>query len=245
MNDRENLIDAAEAMSPDEIHQHPMAALDKLRALARELRLVEKAHIPPADLIEEAAKAIHADDLAKKRANEAFESMNPETLDWYRDNARAALAVFEKVHTPSTPTNDERAIDVCIEIASTVYGDYDDAQGALSDIHMMLAPIAAGFRRSEVPEPSGPWDLPTSCFGHCDKEGWYGECVSKKADAEVEPQGVPSDAQVEFPFTYKGVTLEQDDGGVWVSDAGGSSYWISPLTLAALRAASAVQGENR
>ncbi|RBO73507.1 hypothetical protein [Microbacterium sp. H6] len=32
------LIDAAESMTPDEIHQHPMAALDKLRALARELR---------------------------------------------------------------------------------------------------------------------------------------------------------------------------------------------------------------
>lgn len=38
MNDREKLIDAAESMTADEIHQHPMAALDKLRALARELR---------------------------------------------------------------------------------------------------------------------------------------------------------------------------------------------------------------
>ena len=34
------LIEAAESMTPDEIHQHPMAARDKLRALARELRTV-------------------------------------------------------------------------------------------------------------------------------------------------------------------------------------------------------------
>lgn len=36
----ERLIDAAENMTPDEIHQHPMAAFDKMRALARELRLM-------------------------------------------------------------------------------------------------------------------------------------------------------------------------------------------------------------
>lgn len=45
----EKLINAAEAMTADEIHQHPMAALDKLRALARELRAVEKAHTPTDD----------------------------------------------------------------------------------------------------------------------------------------------------------------------------------------------------
>lgn len=58
--------------------------------------------------IEEAAKAMHADDLARKRANEPFEYMNPETLEWYRDNARAALAVFEKAlgEATVTPTND-------------------------------------------------------------------------------------------------------------------------------------------
>ena len=45
-----------------------------------------------------------------------------------------------------------------------------------------------------------------------------------------------STPQVEFPFTHDGVTLEHDDGGVWVSDGGGSSYWISPRVRAALRA---------
>ena len=66
-------------------------------------------------------------------------------------------------------------------------------------------------------------------------------------------QGEPTDAQeVEFPFTHEGVTLEEDDGGVWVT-VGASEfttgehrpYWIGPRALAALRAAgvTAVQGE--
>lgn len=38
MSEIEKLINAAESMTPDEIHRHPMAAVDKLRALARELR---------------------------------------------------------------------------------------------------------------------------------------------------------------------------------------------------------------
>lgn len=43
------LIDTAEAMTADEIHQHPMVALDKLRALARELRSAEQALTPTND----------------------------------------------------------------------------------------------------------------------------------------------------------------------------------------------------
>ncbi|KTR79136.1 hypothetical protein NS234_01840 [Microbacterium oxydans] len=127
-------------------------------------------------LIEEAAKAIwnaHASGLSR-----GYLAESPPHYSDSEIYARAALAVFEKALTPvcemcrweqgfgarepiahtcekaHTPTDDERAIAVCIEIASTIYGGYDDAQGALSDIHMMLAPIAAGFHRSEVPEPS-------------------------------------------------------------------------------------------
>lgn len=37
--------------------------------------------------------------------------------------------------------NDTQAVEAAIEIASTVYGDYDDAQGALADIHALLAPM--------------------------------------------------------------------------------------------------------
>lgn len=48
MTDNEKLIDAAESMTADEIHQHPMVALDKLRALARELRAAETA-LPATD----------------------------------------------------------------------------------------------------------------------------------------------------------------------------------------------------
>lgn len=43
--------------------------------------------------------------------------------------------------------DDLRAIEVCIEMASTAYGHYDDAQGALNDIHMMLAPIVESWRK--------------------------------------------------------------------------------------------------
>lgn len=27
-----------------------------------------------------------------------------------------------------------------------------------------------------------PWDSDRACFGHCDKEGWHSECVSKAVD---------------------------------------------------------------
>lgn len=47
--DLDALIASAESMTPDEIHYHPMAALDKLRALSRELRQVAKAHTPTDD----------------------------------------------------------------------------------------------------------------------------------------------------------------------------------------------------
>ena len=66
-------------------------------------------------------------------------------------------------------------------------------------------------------------------------------------------QGEPTDAQeVEFPFTHEGVTLEEDDGGVWVT-VGASEfttgehrpYWIGPRALAALRAAGGVQGSAK
>lgn len=62
------------------------------------------------------------------------------------------------------------------------------------------------------------------------------------------PRGEPSGAQVEFPFTHGGVTLEQDDGGLWVQlDANEFTtgehhpYWIGPRALAALRAAGEVR----
>lgn len=107
----------------------------------------------------------------------------------------------------------------------------------------------------DAPEPQGePSDAPTVQLAA--RKGGKSRALidqllsqSNEHGIHVEvtyPQGEPSDTQeIEFPFTHEGVTLEQDDGGVWVSDGGGSSYWISPRVLAALRAASEAGGEGR
>lgn len=34
-------------------------------------------------------------------------------------------------------------------------------------------------------DPTAPWESSRGCFGHCDKEGWYSECVSKANPQEV------------------------------------------------------------
>lgn len=120
------------------------------------------------------------------------------------DRTRAALAVFEKAHTP---TDDDDILDVIAdrlgehsqarnhEIADS--GEYETFLNGPVNVEALaewLVPTMLRLRRSEAPEPSGPWDSATACFGHCDKEGWYSECVSKRADAEVaEPPGEPSD----------------------------------------------------
>jgi hypothetical protein len=83
VTDNEKLIDAAEAMTADEIHQHPMAALDKLRALARELRAVEKAHTPESsehDCEFECA----SDDEHLQRAYDALRSEYEGYRQWVR-----------------------------------------------------------------------------------------------------------------------------------------------------------------
>lgn len=134
------------------------------------------------------------------------------------------LAVFEKAHTPPTPTDDERkvvadliwgdalyseeidtteatdrliahfrrsvvpepslslwAIKAAIDIASTVFGDYDDAQAALSDIHMLLAPEATADPQAE---PSDSW---------IDRQA--SKIIADRHGSDP-TQGEPSDAQV-------------------------------------------------
>ncbi|EQM83401.1 hypothetical protein L687_12340 [Microbacterium maritypicum MF109] len=63
-------------MTADEIHQHPMAALDKLRALARELRAADKAHTPTDDE-REALRIAHLD--ARQAAYREDRAL------WFRD----------------------------------------------------------------------------------------------------------------------------------------------------------------
>ena len=62
-------------------------------------------------------------------------------------------------------------------------------------------------------------------------------------------QDEPTDAQeVEFPFALGNVTLEQEDGGMWVvitETPRNRTYWIEPGVLVALRAAFNETGESR
>lgn len=185
------------------------------------------------ELIEEAAKA-----MANGEHNVlGWRGHSADEQEWYRKDAAIALAVFEKAHTPHTPTDDEReALARSIHAAHARRWCLNGDGEACPEARQIADALLPGFRRSEVLEPSGPWDLPTSCFGHCDKEGWYGECVSKKADAEVEPQGEPSDAMVKAACEeYAAISFHRR-----VPQA----YMRSALR-AALRAASEVGGEGR
>lgn len=73
----------------------------------------------------------------------------------------------------------------------------EDARAALAEWgeHLADAPsqsradrMAAALRgliaEHEHLTTAPPWDTARACFGHCDQEGWYSECVSKPADPE-------------------------------------------------------------
>lgn len=97
-------------------------------------------------LIEEAAKAI----MEASHGEGEWEFREPMEEELYLRRARAALAVFEKAHTPS---DDEReALEEALRYLDALNADrqiwYDD----YSKLHDL---VSAGFRRSEVaPEPS-------------------------------------------------------------------------------------------
>lgn len=99
------------------------------------------------------------------------------------DFARAALAVFEKAHTP---TGDERELAQVIKDfwweceAGEKPTKHLNGEPTAGDVALAASILAAGFRRSEVPEPQviERHDLVMPIY-----EG-------------SEPQGEPSDAQV-------------------------------------------------
>lgn len=61
--------------------------------------------------------------------------------------------------------------------------------------------------------------------------GRYDALINKEGETKTEP------FKVEFPFTDGDVTLEQDDGGLWVTVGTSAPYWIGPKALSALTAA--------
>ncbi|WP_449408021.1 hypothetical protein [Microbacterium maritypicum] len=99
-------------------------------------------------LIEEAAKAI----IEVEYPDIAFGLLSEKRREFRRRQARAALAVFEKAHTPTTPTGDEREAQGWREAA--LY-----AEDAESQDDFMTGWRTADRTRSE---PQGePSDAPT------------------------------------------------------------------------------------
>lgn len=128
--------------------------------------------------------------------------------------ARAALAVFEKAHTATddfphgrpeldTPTDGEREALASVIDNATMFPS-DDIERSVDAI------LAAGFRRTEVPEPSTEdWDNrddevngETRGFLSCGRCSWsmsrglFADLHEHERTHESEPQGEPSDAQV-------------------------------------------------
>ena len=176
--------------------------------IRRLLAVFERAHTPTDDereaLIEKATLA-----MIERYAE-------PPHGEWsWSDMARAALAVFEKAHTPS---DDERE---ALARAIDPIGYTGAFAGRAAD-----RALAAGFRRSEVPEPSAEDAFaPGECTGagDCDApihvHGCYRPHRADQCDAPEEyghlpgePQGEPSDAQIGLPGN-PGVTYD-DIGGM-------------------------------
>jgi len=192
-------------------------------------------------LIEEAAKAMWAanDPEGWERATGA-EQAEHLTL------ASAALAVFEKAHPP---TDGER--EALSEFLFTVY-DHGTNPNALREADAILAFLAS--RRSVTMKPSAE-DIRLASLAAVRKGARSdAEAVRNYREAErviraaiphlrgiPEPQGEPSDAQVEAA-----ISAHRDYPGDYIDRS--STDWNRDRMRAALRAASAVteqgEGEN-
>lgn len=129
-------------------------------------------------LIEEAAKEI--DEVWQGLSSNASWAVLADVA------ARAALAVFEKARTP---TDDEReALDYAIRCAIPNDLDYRPLWKLIRAIQDSV--LAAGFRRSVVPEPSGRTLTP------CGNLACTGCRVCGCPALGIDPQGEPSDAQM-------------------------------------------------
>ena len=144
-------------------------------------------------LIEEAAKAIRN---AGGGVPFAWESLPEGHREYRRTQARAALAVFEAAHAP---TDDEReALQDALKYLDTLHADrqiwYDD----YSNLHDL---VSSALRRSEVPEPSAEPKHDESCAEWCNHCQVCGEGIRYgsrcREHYQNQPQGEPSDAQVE------------------------------------------------
>lgn len=144
-------------------------------------------------LIEEAAQAIYGHNPEQQpwdgEPMGLAEAGDSHRANMARRQAEDAMAVFEKAHTP---TDDER------EALAKVIDDAADAPVSPERVRASLtlwladAILAAGFRRTEVPEPSTelrPCRLPQSappCIGcQCETQGEPSSEAPKKLVYEV------------------------------------------------------------
>ena len=160
-------------------------------------------------LIEEAAATIAVSELV--RTHRTWGDLIEPQKDEYRRVARATLAVFEKAHTP---TEDEREallaildnrLGICI--CQSYVGERHDRMPACPRVKL-ADDVAAGFRRSEVPEQSdkgfcdqcsGPFLAKESESNRWLEEGYGGHwdtCPNRVDHSAPEPQEEPSDADL-------------------------------------------------
>lgn len=142
--------------------------------------------------IEEAAKAIfYADPPSNPHGPSSDlvfgEPYTHSATKTARKHARAALAVFEKAHTP---TDDER--NALAVIVAYVEDDYQREHGTLNGSALATADaiLAAGFRRTDVPEPSA--ECPQPCMHLSQEDAREGRTCAEHPCTCREPQGEPS-----------------------------------------------------
>lgn len=158
----QKLVDELEKALRDEAYDGGIGALspEEFRELVRTLavtagKVVDELRAPTDNekLIEEAARAILASEGIGPEEDGTYwgEATWPNAVK----DARTAFAVFEKAHTP---TDDEREALIDTMRNAPTHGNivvrYDEAADAI---------LAAGFRRTVVPEPSAEHECEFGC----------------------------------------------------------------------------------
>ena len=196
------------------------------------------------ELIEEAAKLIYA--ALPAAVIVPWEELRPDGRVQIRDRAESVLAVFEKAHAPTVierhdlvmpiyddaptddaPTDDEREVKRLVEFHGD--GVWRDETGT---IWVQQSELVDAIRRSEVPEPSDEnydedtlrkaFDALVEVTG---SEITADDCINQMQNAGIlfrergaEPQGEPSDAQVEAAL-HAYHQKESRAGFVWLDSA--------------------------
>lgn len=161
-------------------------------------------------LIEEAAAA--AQEATRQKHRPTWRKLPEYVKENYRAHARAALAVFEKAHNP---TVDEReALETVIAVT------WRDMYSTPTDRDFADAILAAGFRRSEVPESSAGRELTP-----CGNLVCTGCRVCGCPALGIEPQGEPSEAQVDAVAAAIAVAADADYWTDEIAEWEGAEAW--------------------